>query len=81
MTYSLQAEREGKKSDHGATSKGEEQRTAWRWRGRAKDQTTVAIVEVETMHLLEVEEGKRSDCTDDCKGGRDNIRPGGGEGE
>jgi hypothetical protein len=56
--------------------------TPWRWRGRARGQIMVATAKgAEMMYSLQVErEGKRSDHSCDCKGSRDDIQAGGGEG-
>jgi hypothetical protein len=82
------------------------QHTAWRWRGKARGQITVAMTKgARMMYFLEVERGasgqnmvvtakgagmtysleverggKRSDHGCDCRGTKDDIQTGGGEG-
>ena len=82
ITYSLEVEREGRRSDHNCDCNGSRDNIrSGGGEGGATGQIMVATAEgAGTTYRLEVESsGKRSDHGCDCKGSRDNKQSGGGE--
>jgi len=82
MTYFLEVEREGKRSDHSCDYKGSKDDVLPGGGKGARGQIMIVTVKgARTTYKLEVERGgKRSDHGCNCRGSRDDIQSGGGDG-